>query len=60
MISKNTRVGRWPLASVTRLIRGDDGRFRSTELRTTTGVHVRRVSKLCLLEEGSNSYTKNI
>ena len=41
---------RWPIAQVTKVYPGSDGRVRSVELRTRTGTYVRPVVKICLLE----------
>ena len=54
LISDNLPRGRWPLARVTRIVRGDDGRVRSAEVKTKAGVYIRTVTKLCLLEEVSD------
>ncbi|XP_043233923.1 uncharacterized protein LOC122387633 [Amphibalanus amphitrite] len=43
--------GRWPIARVSQLFPGPDGRVRSVELKTGSGTCVRPVVKLCRLEE---------
>lgn len=43
--------GSWPLGRIVKVFKGPDGRVRSVEIKTKTGVHKRPVSKLCLLEE---------
>ena len=46
--------GCWPLARVTRIFPGPDGRVRSVEVRSAAGgVYQRPVTKLCGLEESS-------
>ena len=55
VMTDNLPRGRWPLARVTRVVRGDDGRVRCAEIKTKAGVYVRPVTKLCLLEEVSDS-----
>ena len=55
VMTDNLPCGRWPLARVTHVVRGDDGRVRSAEIKTKAGVYVRPVTKLCLLEEVSDS-----
>ena len=54
MMSDNLPRGRWPLARVTRIVRGDDGRVRSADVKTKTGEYLRPVTKLCLMEEVSD------
>ena len=54
LMSDNLPRGRWPLARVTRIVRSDDGRVRSAEVKTKTGVYIRPVTKPCLLEEVSD------
>ena len=53
-MSDNLPRGRWPLARVTCIVRGDDRRVRSAEVKMKAGVYIRPVMKLCLLEEVSN------
>ena len=49
---KNVPRGRWPIARVTKVFPGSDGRVRSVELKTkTSGTYVRPVVKICLLEK---------
>ena len=55
VVTDNLPRGRWPLARVTHVVRGDDGRVRPAEIKTKAGVYVRPVTKLCLLEEVSDS-----
>ena len=55
VMTDNLPRGRWPLARVTHVVRGDDGRVRSAEIKTKAGVYVHPVKKLCLLEEVSDS-----
>ncbi|KAL9969332.1 hypothetical protein ACROYT_G021532 [Oculina patagonica] len=55
VMTDNLPRGRWPFARVTRVVRGNDGRVRSAEVKTKAGVYVRPVTKLCLLEEVSDS-----
>ena len=55
VVTDNLPRGRWPLARVTRVVHSDDGRVRSAEIKTKAGVYVRPVTKLCLLEEVSDS-----
>lgn len=55
VMTDNLPRGRWPLARVTHVVRGDDGRVRSAEIKTKAGVYVRPVTKLCMLEEVSDS-----
>ena len=38
LMSDNLPLGRWPLARVTRIVRSDDGRVRSAEVKTKAGV----------------------
>ena len=47
----NLPRGRWPLARVSKLLPGRDGRVRSAELKTRSGSYVRPVVKMCRLEE---------
>ena len=47
----NAPRGRWPIARVTKVYPGSDGRVRSVELKTRTGTYVRPVVKICLLEK---------
>ena len=54
LMSDNLPRGRWPLARVTRIVRSDDGRVCSAEVKTKAGVYVSPVTKLCLLEEVSD------
>ena len=54
VMSENLPRGRWPLARVMRTVRGDDTRVRAVELKTKTGVYLRPVTKLCVLEEVSD------
>ena len=52
LVAENTTPrGHWPLARVTKVFPGSDGRVRSVELRTQSGTYVRPVIRLCLLEE---------
>ena len=51
----NTPRGRWPIARVTNVFPGPDGRVRTVELKTKTGVYVRPVVKVCLLERAAES-----
>ena len=52
LVAENTAPrGHWPLARVTKVFPGSDGRVRSVELRTQSGTYVRPVIRLCLLEE---------
>ena len=55
VMTDNLPRGRWPLARVAHVVRGDDGRVRSAKIKTKAGVYVRPVTKLCLLEEVSDS-----
>ena len=54
-MTDNLPRDRWPLARVSRVVRGDDGRVRSSEIKTKAGVYIRPVTKLRLLEEVSDS-----
>ena len=42
--------GFWPLARVTEVYPGSDGRVRSADVKTSSGTYRRPVTKLCLLE----------
>ena len=55
VMTDNLPRGRWPLARVTHVVRGDDGRVHPAEIKTKAGVYVRPVTKPCLLEEVSDS-----
>ncbi|XP_028167249.1 uncharacterized protein LOC114357705 isoform X2 [Ostrinia furnacalis] len=39
----------WPMARVTRVFRGSDGRVRVAELKTATGLTRRSINKMCIL-----------
>ena len=54
VMSENLPRGRWPLARVMRTVSGDDTRVRAVELKTKTGIYLRPVTKLCVLEEVSD------
>ena len=54
VMSENLPRGGWPLAWVMRTVRGDDTRVRAVELKTKTGIYLRPVTKLCVLEEVSD------
>ena len=49
----NAPRGRWPIARVTKVFPGSDGRVRSVELKTKTGTYVRPAVKPCLLERAA-------
>lgn len=42
-MSDNLPRGPWPLARVTRIVRSDDGRVRSAEVKTKAGVYIHPV-----------------
>ena len=48
---ENAPRGRWPIARVSKVFPGSDGRVRSVELKTGSGTYVRPVAKLCRFEE---------
>lgn len=54
LMSKNVPRGHWSLAQVTRILRDDERRMHSAEIKIKAGVYVCPVTKLCLLEEVSN------
>lgn len=49
-MSKNVPRGHWSLAQVTRILRDDERRMHSAEIKIKAGVYVCPVTKLCLLE----------
>ena len=52
MAEESAPRGFWPLARVTKVYAGEDGRVRSAELKTASGSYYRRpVTKICVLEE---------
>ena len=52
MTDPNTPRGLWPLARVTQVFPGPDGRVRSVEIKTSGGgVYRRPVVKIAVLEE---------
>ena len=53
LIEDNVPRGLWPLARVTRVYPGADGRVRSLELRCRQRLMQRPASKVCLLEEAA-------
>ena len=58
VMTDNLPRDRWPLVRVTHVVRGDDGRVRSAEIKTKARVTIGwcgPVTKLCLLEEVSDS-----
>ena len=54
LVGDNTPRGLWPLARVTEMFPGRDGRVRSVEVATATGRLRRPASKVCLLEEATH------
>ena len=50
VIEENAPRGRWPIARVSKVFPGSDGRVRSVELKTGSGTYVRPVAKLCRFE----------
>ena len=46
--------GLWPIALITRVFPGPDGKIRTVELKTKDSVYVRPIVKLCLLEENES------
>ena len=51
MVDDQAPRGYWPLATVKRTVPGEDGRVRSVELRTGSGLTYHRpVNKVCFLE----------
>ena len=53
MVEDDIHRGKWKLARVTKVFPGSDERVRVVEVKTATGVYIRPVSKLCLLEEST-------
>ena len=51
VVSKGIPRGRWPLARVTEVFPGRDGRIRTVEVKTKDSKLVRPITTLCLLEE---------
>ena len=51
VVEDNAPRGRWPIARVSKLFPGSDGRVRSVELKTASGTYVRPVAKLCRFQE---------
>ncbi|XP_043209918.1 uncharacterized protein LOC122374924 [Amphibalanus amphitrite] len=52
MAEESAPRGFWPLARVTEVYTGEDGRVRSAELKTASGaIYHRPVTKICVLEE---------
>ena len=55
MSEESAPRGFWPLARITEVFPGSDGRVRSVEVKTGSGAVYRRpAAKLCLLEESSD------
>ncbi|XP_071943813.1 uncharacterized protein [Antedon mediterranea] len=50
MKAENTPRYQWPLGLITKIYPGTDGRVRSVEVKTQTGVYDRPIVKICLLE----------
>ena len=46
-------IGTWPMARVLSTSRGRDGLVRSARVETQTGIFVRPITKLCLLESAT-------
>lgn len=55
LAESNVPRGLWPLARITRVFPGADGRVRSVELRSRQGLFQRPAAKVCLLEEATDS-----
>ena len=51
VMDENAPRGFWPLARVIAIHPSQDGRVRTVQVKTSSGVLVRPVSQLCLLEE---------
>ena len=51
VVEDNAPRGRWPIARVSKLFPGSDGRVRSVELQSASGTYVRPVARLCLFQE---------
>ena len=51
---ENLRRGKWPLARVTKVTKGDDGAVRVVEIRTKDGTYIRPAAKLLRLEDNEN------
>lgn len=54
MVDNRLPRNSWPLARVTEVFPGQDGLVRSVEIKTNSGVYLRPVQKLCLLESSSD------
>nr|CAH8829358.1 unnamed protein product [Trichobilharzia regenti] len=50
LVADKCATGRWPLGVVVRLLCSGDGLVRTVEVRTSCGMLVRDIRKLCLLE----------
>ena len=50
LVEESTPRKEWPLAKVIKTCQGRDGRVRSVEVKTSSGVLTRPIHKLCLLE----------
>ena len=53
---ENTPRYRWPLGLVTETYPGSDGRVRSVQVKTQTGLYVRPITKICLLEAAGDDH----
>ena len=49
----NVPRNRWPLARVTDIFKGKDGKVRSVNVKTGNGILHRPITKLCILEEAN-------
>ena len=52
MCCENTPRYQWPLALITAVYPGEDGKVRSVQIKTQTGLFDRPINKMCLLEAG--------
>ena len=54
LLSDDAKIrGHWPLGRITNTYPGNDGLVRSVDVKTSTGIYRRPITKLCLLE-GAN------
>ena len=51
IMDPNVARGLWQVGRILKVFPGEDGRVRTAEVKTKSGIYVRPVARLCLLEE---------